>query len=396
MGIVAAGLVAGWLVLAVLATLASARDAAPAAPRRSPGRRRRRPCWCWCRSAAPGRCCRASSPALAAQDWPDWRVAFAVESAADPAHPVLARYVAAHPGRATLVVAGPAEGRGQKVQNLLAALRELRPDDAALVTLDADTLPPPGLLRALLRPVLTGQGAIATGYRWSACPRPGAGWAAEALSLIETGDRHPATLARLEHLLGRGDGHRPRRAGPAGPAAPLGPGHVGRPGADPGGPRRRAAGLCAADGAAAEPGGAGCARRAGIRHAAIPAAAAASAGLLAAGRAGRRCCRLLGGAAALAGVAAGDPAALACLGLALLLHGIRIRLRGAIAEAVLPPEAAAEARRVLGRGAWLRPAGRAAGPGRLARQRLRPRDRLGRPRATGSTATGRVTRMRPA
>ena len=64
----------------------------------------------------------------------------------------------------------------------------------------------------------------------------------------------------------------------------------------------------------------------------------------------------LGGAAALAGVVAGDPAALACISLAMLLHGIRIRLRGAIAEAVLPPEAAAEARRVLGHGAWLRPA----------------------------------------
>ena len=55
-------------------------------------------------------------------------------------------------------------------------------------------------------------------------------------------------------------------------------------------------------------------------------------------------------------MAAGDPAALACLGLALLLHGIRLRLRGAIAETVLPPEAAAEARRVLDRGAWLWPA----------------------------------------
>jgi len=65
---------------------------------------------------------------------------------------------------------------------------------------------------------------------------------------------------------------------------------------------------------------------------------------------------LLGGTAALAGVAAGDPAALACLGLALLLHGIRQRLRGAIAAAVLPQDAAAEARHVLGRGAWLWPA----------------------------------------
>ena len=203
----AAGLVAGWLVLAALATLASAVTL----------RLLRRP-QPWPEATPPVLVLvpvRGAGPllpgflaALAAQDWPDWRVAFAVESAEDPAHAVLAAYVAAHPGRATLVVAGPAEGRGQKVQNLLAALRELRPDDAAVVTLDADTLPPPGMLRALLRPVLTGQGAIASGYRW-VLPAPGAGWAAEALSLIETGDRHPAALGRLEHLLGRGDGDRP-------------------------------------------------------------------------------------------------------------------------------------------------------------------------------------------
>ena len=52
---------------------------------------------------------------LAAQDLAGpSRVAFAVESAADPAHAVLRRFVAARPGQASLVVAGPAEGRGQR------------------------------------------------------------------------------------------------------------------------------------------------------------------------------------------------------------------------------------------------------------------------------------------
>ncbi|WP_207791923.1 glycosyltransferase family 2 protein [Siccirubricoccus phaeus] len=122
---------------------------------------------------------------LAAQDWPGFRVAFAVESEADPAVPLLR---AALPGRSRLVVAGPAGQRGQKVQNLLAALPALRPEDAALVTLDADTAPPPGMLRALLRPVLTGQAEIASGYRWTlAAPSSGwiAGWAAQSLALIE-------------------------------------------------------------------------------------------------------------------------------------------------------------------------------------------------------------------
>jgi len=105
--------------------------------------------------------------ALAAQDHPSWRVVFAVESAEDQAVPALNGFVAAAPERASLVFAGRADRRGQKVQNLLAGLACHRPDDAAVVTLDADTLPQPGLLRALLRPLETGQAPIATGYRWS-------------------------------------------------------------------------------------------------------------------------------------------------------------------------------------------------------------------------------------
>jgi ceramide glucosyltransferase len=362
MGIVAAGLVAGWLVLAALATLASAVTL----------RLLRRP-QPWPEATPPVLVLvpvRGAGPilpgflaALAAQDWPNWRVAFAVESAEDPAHAVLAAHVAAHPGRATLVVAGPvegrgqagpAEGRGQKVQNLLAALRELRSADAALVTLDADTLPPPGLLRALLRPVLTGQGAIASGYRW-VLPAPGAGWAAEALSMIETG------IATL-----------PRSAGWNicwGGATAIGRDALDRLDL----PRlwdramsddlvltraaREAALLVYAPLTVRSPSpvatDAGEAYEFAARqyrllrlHLPVFWLLAGLAVLL----------PLLGGAAALGRAAAGDPAALACLGIALLLHGTRLRLREAIAGVVLPPDAAAEARRVLGRGTWLWPA----------------------------------------
>ena len=103
--------------------------------------------------------------ALSAQDYPASRVVFAVEDRADPAFPTLTRFAAAHPSRAEVVVAGATERRAQKVHNLLAVLPMLRPDDAALVTLDADTLPPPNMLAELLRPVLAGQGDISSGYR---------------------------------------------------------------------------------------------------------------------------------------------------------------------------------------------------------------------------------------
>jgi len=105
--------------------------------------------------------------ALAAQDHPRWRVVFAIEDAADPAAPALARFVAAMPKRASLVVAGIARRRGQKVHNLLAGLACRVPEDAAIVTLDADTVPQPDLLRTLLRPLATDQAPIATGYRWT-------------------------------------------------------------------------------------------------------------------------------------------------------------------------------------------------------------------------------------
>lgn len=132
---------------------------------------------------------------LAAQDHPGpWRVVFALEDAADPALPAIDAFVAAHPRRAARVLAGPATRRGQKVQNLLAALAEARPEEAVLVTLDADIVPPPGLLAALLRPVLAGQAPISSGYRWSipGDDSPGARLVALADAGIGTLPRHAA------------------------------------------------------------------------------------------------------------------------------------------------------------------------------------------------------------
>lgn len=115
---------------------------------------------------------------LAAQDHPSWRVVFTVADAADPAATALARFIAAAPQRASLVVAGIARRRGQKVHNLLAGLACRHPGDMAVVTLDADTVPQPDLLRKVLRPLTTGQAPIATGYRWS-----------------DPADHHPASRA---------------------------------------------------------------------------------------------------------------------------------------------------------------------------------------------------------
>jgi len=284
--------------------------------------------------------------ALSAQDYPSWRVVFAVEDRADAAFAPLARFAAAHQARAAVVVAGAAEGRAQKVQNLLAALPALRDEDAALVTLDADTLPPPDMLTELLRPVLTGQGDLSSGYRWTLPASHGAG--PLLLSLAEMG---VATLPRcarcnlcwggatavgrralerldLRRLWERAvsdDMSLSRAAHQAGLViyAPL----TARPPSPAGGGVREALRFGARQHRLMRLHSPGRWSLAGLLLA-LPAA---------------------GGAVALGAAVTGDRAALACLGAAWLLGRVRAALRGAIARRVLPPDAAAQAARALRR-----------------------------------------------
>jgi hypothetical protein len=289
---------------------------------------------------------------LAAQDYPRWRVVFALESEADPAWPALARLAAADPARASVVAAGPAEGRGQKVQNLLAALSRLRAEEAAVVTLDADMRPPPELLSRLLRPVLAGQGDIATGYRWTLpgdralgsilaalaemaiatlprCARCNLCWGgATALSraALERLD-----LPRAWHRAVSDDLALTRAARAAGLRiyAPLE--------VRPANPVTMTLGDALRF---------GCRQYRLVRLLAPRAWALAALALL---------LPAAGGMAALAGAARGSAAAAACLLAAAALGTIRAALRAAIARRVLPPADAAVAARTLRRGPWLQP-----------------------------------------
>ncbi|MCX7686298.1 MAG: glycosyltransferase family 2 protein [Acetobacteraceae bacterium] len=108
---------------------------------------------------------------LLAQDWPEFRIVVSVESEADPAHAVAAA-AAERDSRITVVVAGEAERRGQKVHNLLAALPLQRLGDRFVVFFDADAIAPRGFLRALLRPLLYRVADLASGYR-IVVPEPG-------------------------------------------------------------------------------------------------------------------------------------------------------------------------------------------------------------------------------
>ena len=132
--------------------------------------------------------------ALLAQDWPDLRITVAVEAEADPAH-ALAVAVAARDARVSVVVAGEAEARGQKVQNLLAALPSVTQADAFVVFFDADAVAPPGFLRTLLRPLLFRVADLGSGYR-IVVPEPGS---AGGL-LVALADHGVSTFPRLRAI----------------------------------------------------------------------------------------------------------------------------------------------------------------------------------------------------
>lgn len=114
------------------------------------------------RGPAPG--LKPCLDALCGQDWPVLRILVVLESEDDPAAGI-ARATAAADPRVTVVQAGEALDRGQKVHNLLAGLRQLEPADDLVVFVDADAVPPPDFLRVLLRPILRRRARLASGYR---------------------------------------------------------------------------------------------------------------------------------------------------------------------------------------------------------------------------------------
>jgi cellulose synthase/poly-beta-1,6-N-acetylglucosamine synthase-like glycosyltransferase len=110
--------------------------------------------------------------ALFRQDYPDYEIVFAADSGEDPAlgvaGDVAARLTRECPAvrRVCAVVAGRARGRGQKVHNLIAAVRAADPSAEVLVFLDTDARPRRDWLRSLVAPLADGRTGAATGYRW--------------------------------------------------------------------------------------------------------------------------------------------------------------------------------------------------------------------------------------
>ena len=100
------------------------------------------------------------------QDYPAFRVIFAVESADDVAVPAIEKYRALAPDRVTLVVAERRKDEGQKTTNLRAAVATLTPEDEILVLADADIWPEPDWLSRLIEPLVAAEADTVSGFAW--------------------------------------------------------------------------------------------------------------------------------------------------------------------------------------------------------------------------------------
>ncbi len=103
------------------------------------------------------------------QDYPKYQVIFAVASANDPAHEYIEALVQQSFGgepKTTIVVAGYADNRGEKVNNLLRGLSAVDSAAEVLVFADADARPARDWLRSLVAPLADPEVLVSTGFRW--------------------------------------------------------------------------------------------------------------------------------------------------------------------------------------------------------------------------------------
>lgn len=122
--------------------------------------------------------CRGRDPGLArnlaafcALDYPALRIAFVTSDRGDPSVATILEVLTAHPAtRAEVLFAGHAQGRGQKVHNLLHAVSQLDANTEILAFGDSDIRPGPAWLRDLVAPLRDQTVGASTGFRWYVPP----------------------------------------------------------------------------------------------------------------------------------------------------------------------------------------------------------------------------------
>lgn len=133
-----------------------------------------------CRELDPG--LELNLRAFFEQDYPDLQILLVTGDRSDQSTPIMERVTRTYPGvAARILFAGRAERRGQKVHNLLHALRHLRRDDRIVAFGDSDVRPSTSWLRHLAAGLADRGVGVVTGFRWYV---PEAGGFASALRSI--------------------------------------------------------------------------------------------------------------------------------------------------------------------------------------------------------------------
>jgi cellulose synthase/poly-beta-1,6-N-acetylglucosamine synthase-like glycosyltransferase len=118
-----------------------------------------------CKGIDPG--FRENIRSLLGQDYPDYEVIFVTESTSDPASGQIDGMLREESFPfVTLIEAGRASDRGQKVHNLLAALAAVADDVEVLAFVDSDARVSTRWLRLLVAPLAGPTVGATTGYRW--------------------------------------------------------------------------------------------------------------------------------------------------------------------------------------------------------------------------------------
>lgn len=133
--------------------------------------------------------------ALIQQDYPRLQLCFVVERKDDAAVPVINAVSRGAPEKSQLVVAGPASRSGQKIHNLLSAMKTVSPSDVWAFT-DSDGRPDSNWLTRLVRAAGEDGVGVASSYRFY-LPEPASfatlmrsAWNASILTVLGDHDRN--------------------------------------------------------------------------------------------------------------------------------------------------------------------------------------------------------------
>jgi cellulose synthase/poly-beta-1,6-N-acetylglucosamine synthase-like glycosyltransferase len=136
---------------------------------------------CPCKGSEPG--LEENLTALTRFDYPNYELYFSLATSLDPALKVIERVKAASQRPVHIVIAGPPEDCGEKVQNLRKAVESLQDKFEIIVFTDSDVRLPRNWLTKLAAPLQDPRIGATTAYRWIIPSRAiGSGGFASALA----------------------------------------------------------------------------------------------------------------------------------------------------------------------------------------------------------------------